>query len=71
MLHEMNFFSMDIKSQNYGYRTVGLLALSSIIMHILDYPDRSNQYFGTEPKNECTWFVLKQLLMHSSFLGSG
>lgn len=36
MQRETNLFSMDMKSQNYGYRTVGLLALSSIIMHILD-----------------------------------
>lgn len=36
MQRETNPFGMDMKSQNYGYRTIGLLALSSIIMHILD-----------------------------------
>lgn len=36
MQRETNLFGMDMKSRNYGYRTVGLLAFSSTIMHILD-----------------------------------
>lgn len=32
-------------------------------MHILDHPGRANQYFGVCLQSQCTWFILKQLLM--------